>query len=241
MTVAAIVAAFALVVYVVVGIVAPRFATRPPTHLTAHDLTKGLTIGGLGSVEPSATGYRSTAPARSYLTASPATAAPTATAAGRADGVAPADLSVAMDVDHRVVMVGDKLTYTVVATNVGKTLFKGAVTINLHTPTGTLRCDASMVLGLCTTPGDYDGTSKDPNAPHSNPPGVTRLVSIAPGAQIVLETLVVQIGANTTGTTLHNHVHVDGIRSITRVAPDVSTKSVSVVSYSRAPDVAVGS
>jgi len=240
LVVSASVAAIALIVFVIVGAVAPRFATTPQAHVSAGDLTSGFVVGGLGALGPTPTRTTTAAPSTSYLTAAPATPQGTTAAPSLRPRVdAAVELVVAMTVDHRLVMAGDKLTYQVVAKNVGDGAFSGALTINLHTPKGTLRCDPTSVLNLCTTQGDYDGSSKDPNAPHNNPPGVTRLVSIKPGASVVLETLVVQISANTAGTVLHNHAHVDGVQSITTSALDVTTQSIQLVTVSHAPDVTV--
>src|SRR5438093_977779 len=88
--VAASVTAFALIVYVVVGVVAPRFATKPPTHLSARDLTQGLTVSGLGSLGPSPTSVRSLSPTASYLSAPPSVAAAVATPIARTDTKVPA-------------------------------------------------------------------------------------------------------------------------------------------------------
>jgi len=242
MAVAASVAAVAVFVYVIIGVLAPRSVTKPPTHLSANDLTKSLIVGGLGgsAPTPSASAASSASPASSYLTAAPTIRSATAppTAVPRSD--LPARLQVAMNVDKRVAKVGDMLTYEITAKNVGGQTFSGALTINTHTPTGTLRCDTTTaVVNVCTTQGDYDGSSKDPNAPHNNPPGVTHLASIKPGATVLLETLVVEVAPNTSTTVLHNHAHVDGLSSVTQTAPNVTTEAIPVAGFSHAPDVQV--
>jgi uncharacterized repeat protein (TIGR01451 family) len=144
-----------------------------------------------------------------------------------------------MNVDKRVVAIGDMLTYEIVARNVGGRTYDGALTVNTHTPKGTLRCGTTQPVQLCTTPGDYDGSSRDPNAPHTNPPGVTRLVSIRPGRTVLLETLILQVGPDTPGTILYDHAHVDGLASITEEAPDVTTEAALLKYLARAPNVTV--
>jgi hypothetical protein len=230
-------------VYTVVPAIAPRFAEKGHVRFTTGDLTRGsVVVAGVAAEPlPTETALASRSP---FFTTSPTLRPVPTKTSQRARGDAPDEpgtsihVQIAMVVDHVTAQTGDIIQYDVHAENTGDRSFHGALTINVHTPTGTLRCEAGSVVELCTTQGDYDGQSRDPNAAHSNPPGTTKIVTIDPGDTAVLYTLRVQV-ATTAGTVLHNHTHVDGIGSVTAIAGDVTTKSVGVIGGVNAPDILV--
>ncbi len=234
--VAAIVAAIAMIVSISVGVFAPRFASKPPRHLSLHDLSTGL-IAGADTATPSPTLRNSPSPTGT-LFSTPVAEHARAETTSTPPSASPEVLDISMNVDHTIARIADKVTYSVVARNVGAHAFVGALTVNLHTPKGTLRCQMTGMVRICTTPGDYDGSSSDPNAPHNNPPGMTRFVTIPSGRSLVLETLTVQVSANTAGTVLHNHAHVEGFQSTTTRAHDVTMEQIGTVKQD-APDVRV--
>jgi hypothetical protein len=241
------VALFALVVYTVIPALAPHFVSKAPVHLrTEGDVAQGLVAAADADPFP-APSRTADVTASPFLTASPLltpTGRPTERPRSEQPPTAPTEstihVRIAMVVDHASAKTGDIVQYEVLARNTGDRAFHGALTTNLHTPSGTFRCETQVVVEACTTPGDYDGSSRDPNAAHTNPPGTTQIVTIEPGQILTLYTLRVQIATATAGTVLHNHTHVDGLGSVTALAPDVTATSASILDgVARAPDVAV--
>jgi hypothetical protein len=147
-----------------------------------------------------------------------------------------------MSVSATKVKTGDHLIYEVNVTNRGAGTYRGAFTVNLHTPAATVRCEPDN-KDVCVTPGDYDGSSSDPGDPHINPAGVTASVTLKPGASRTLSRIEVVV-AGVEGTVLHNHTHVDGVGrgdGSTTTAPDevgVAGSASSRVAVA-APDVSV--
>jgi uncharacterized repeat protein (TIGR01451 family) len=233
-------------VFVGVAVVAPRLAGGPPAQLSPEELRTGE-IGGSPiavprlrtgldepgvSADPVATD-RLTPDPTDAATALPASDDPTPATA------APPRLVALMTVDKRTAQAGDRVTYEVTVTNTGGRTYRGAFTVNTHTPRGTVRCDESNV---CVTPGDYDGTSSDPNDPHVNPQSVTRTVSVGPGKSALLITVEVVV-ASLSGSVLHNHAHIDGTGrgdSSDTVEPGgVEVSGIDLTDHASAPDVLV--
>jgi uncharacterized repeat protein (TIGR01451 family) len=239
--VSASVALTAFVVYAVVPAIAPRFAAKAPLRFATALPTDGEVVVGSAAAGPV------------HTTAAPSTDSPLLTFAPRAGPTgSPTSrprsepdeqrvrLHVSMTVDRTTASTGEIVQYDVLVRNTGDRSFRGALTTNIHTPAGTLRCDMQAVLEICSTQGDYDGSSRDPNAAHANPAGVSRIMTIEPDEAVTLYTLRVQIAPSTGGTVLHNHAHVDGFGSITALANDVTTKtSVRLLGNIAAPDVLV--
>jgi hypothetical protein len=235
------VTSFAVTVYALVAFLAPR-----SNQARLPGMSDGLAISSTVQT-PHATSTTSSSPTATpqvtpILMVGGLVATPLATKArthvARSD--AP-ELAVAMRVDHTSAMTGDMLAYEVVVKNVGGRTYSGALTINVHTPTGTLRCGDSMIpVTICSSPGDYDGKSRSPNDAHTNPAGTTKLVSIKPNQSLTVLALHVQVAPTAApGTVLKNHAHIDSVTSITTTAPDVTTKSFALWGYTRAPDVRI--
>ncbi len=237
------VAVFALVVYTVIPAIAPHFAAKGRIRFATGDLRQGSVVVAGVAAEPLPT-ETARATRSPFFTSTPTLRPVPTKTLQRARSDEPTKpgssihMQISMVVDHVTAQTGDIIQYDVHAENTGDKSFHGALTINVHTPTGTLRCDPGSVVELCTTQGDYDGSSRDPNAAHSNPPGATKIVTIDPGDTAVLYTLRVQV-ATTAGTVLHNHTHVDGIGSVTAIAGDVTTKAYGIVGGVSAPDILV--
>jgi uncharacterized repeat protein (TIGR01451 family) len=206
-----------LIVFATVTVIAPILASRPPARLTPEELQKGTVRGALlagprlrtGDEAESTLGPSPTATSRGE-TAGP-TAASLSPGTPDPPSAAPSDLAAAMSVSAREASAGDHLVYTVTVTNRGTQTYNGAFTVNTHTPAGTIRCSEGDVE-LCTTPGDHDGSSSDPNDPHVNPTGSTVTVKVKPGTKVVLLRIEVVVAA-LSGAVLHNHAHVDGVGS----------------------------
>lgn len=130
-----------------------------------------------------------------------------------------------MRVSKTEARTADFITYDVIAHNDGAANFTGEFIIATHTPLGSTRCGTASNQASCTFPGDYDGTSKDPNDSHLNPPPSTRATTVNARSDKILLSVVVQI-TSPPGTVLHNHAHVSiagsGMGWITSDAPDVT-------------------
>ncbi|MEX2538646.1 MAG: hypothetical protein WD646_08335 [Actinomycetota bacterium] len=238
------VAAVALLALAVIVVAAPWAAKRPPTDGSALDLSATDASPfpaprfrtGLNTASPSSgpSDPLLTTPRSEEAPVLEPTTAPTAS---------PAHLVADMRVSSTEVATGSTLVYQVVVTNDGGRSYKGAFTVNQHTPAGTLMCTDLAGLDACIAPGDHDGTSKDPDAPHLNPTGTTKVASVNPNQTIVLTTLRVLVVTPVEGSVLRNHAHVEGVgvgeSSSTVIPKDSHVTGLSLGSGIEAPTVRV--
>lgn len=235
------VAVTALVVFAIIAVVAPRSAHRGSGGTAEQALADigssplaapAVSAAILGTPSASTDPYPLPTTTAGLLPTYSPTDAP----------LGPARVIAAMRVSANHVRTGDSLIYRVVLTNVGGRTFRGAFTVNQHTPAGTLRCVDTDPTSACAVPGDYTGDSQDPSAPHANPEGTTRIMTIPAHRSLVVTELRVQV-SGVAGMTLHNHAHVEGVgagnSSTTTDAEDASSAGLDLNHRIIAPDVMV--
>ncbi len=188
------------------------FAIRAldPSYI-GRQLGRALGVVEEASAKPAA--RRRTAPASqdvSDATPQPAprsTPQPAPAGAGLVKGAG--GIALAMSVNRTSAVPNQILVYEITARNDGDQSVTTVYSITTHVPQFTFECQEATTAS-CTTPGTYDGTTKDPNDPHVVPAQSERTAMIRPHQKVVLRRLRVQVSpAVPSGTDLFNHAHID--------------------------------